>query len=133
MHISTRFGAPIAILVASTSTGVAFGHNHLTVDTRAGAFGDPITVKAGYLGNESMFSIASGRLLYNGTMAVYRPPQRRWIPVGAVVGDHHFRRRDHPPLGFVGPVHDHLHRIGIERCGHQARSVLRHHGGRPQP
>ncbi|NBQ16216.1 MAG: hypothetical protein EBU31_16795, partial [Proteobacteria bacterium] len=63
MHISTRLGAPIAILVASMATGRAFAHNHLTVDTRAGAFGDPITVKAGYLGNESMFSISGGRLL----------------------------------------------------------------------
>ena len=97
MQFSMRFGAPLATLVASMSTGAALAHNHLTVDTRAGAFGDPITVKAGYLGNESMFSIASGRLLYNGTIAVYQVSERLTQPGelnGAFVGEDLFLTSD---------------------------------------
>lgn len=71
MHITSLGRAGIAALAPMALAGAASAHNHVTVDTVSGAFGDQILIRAGYLATESAFSIAGGRLLYNGSIATY--------------------------------------------------------------
>ena len=71
MHITSLGRAGIAALAPMALAGAASAHNHVTVDTVSGAFGDQILIRAGYLATESSFSISGGRLLYNGSIATY--------------------------------------------------------------
>jgi len=60
MHITSLGRAGIAALAPMALAGAASAHNHVTVDTVSGAFGDQILIRAGYLATESSFSIAGG-------------------------------------------------------------------------
>lgn len=75
-----------AAFVASllTLSASAQDHFHMTVDTTS-VMGVPTTlIRAGYLGNESAFSIADGRLMYNGEIAVVVIEDQ--IPSGTYAG-----------------------------------------------
>ena len=71
MHIKSFGGAAMSALAVLTLASAAGAHNHLTVDTVSGAFGDRILIRAGYLATETSFSVSGGRLLYNGSVATY--------------------------------------------------------------
>ncbi len=68
------FSRLIACAALTASVSSAFAHNHITVDTASGTPGDQIVIRAGYLPAESSYSIADGRLLLDGTLAVYEVP-----------------------------------------------------------
>jgi hypothetical protein len=71
MHIKSIGGAAMSALAVLTLASAAGAHNHLTVDTVSGAFGDRILIRAGYLATETSFSVSGGRLMYNGSVATY--------------------------------------------------------------
>jgi hypothetical protein len=71
MHIKSFGGAAMSALAVLTLASAAGAHNHLTVDTVSGAFGDRILIRAGYLATETSFSVSGGRLMYNGSVATY--------------------------------------------------------------
>jgi hypothetical protein len=71
MHIKSFGGAAMSALAVLTLASAAGAHNHITVDTVSGAFGDQILIRAGYLATETSFSVSGGRLLYNGSVATY--------------------------------------------------------------
>lgn len=71
MHISSFGRAGSAALASLALAGVASAHNHVTVDTVSGAFGDQVLIRAGYLATETSFSVSGGRLMYNGSIATY--------------------------------------------------------------
>jgi hypothetical protein len=71
MHIKSLSGAAMSALAVLTLASAAGAHNHITVDTVSGAFGDQILIRAGYLATETSFSVSGGRLLYNGSAATY--------------------------------------------------------------
>jgi len=71
MHIKSFGGAAMSALAVLTLASAAGAHNHITVDTVSGAFGDRILIRAGYLATETSFSVSGGRLLYNGSVATY--------------------------------------------------------------
>jgi hypothetical protein len=71
MHIKSIGGAAMSVLAVLTLASAAGAHNHVTVDTVSGAFGDQILIRAGYLATETSFSVSGGRLLYNGSVATY--------------------------------------------------------------
>jgi hypothetical protein len=71
MHIKSFGGAAMSALAVLTLASAAGAHNHVTVDTVSGAFGDQILIRAGYLATETSFSVSGGRLMYNGSVATY--------------------------------------------------------------
>lgn len=71
MHIKSFGGAAMSALAVLTLASAAGAHNHITVDTVSGAFGDQILIRAGYLATETSFSVSGGRLMYNGSVATY--------------------------------------------------------------
>jgi hypothetical protein len=71
MHIKSIGGAALSALAVLTLASAAGAHNHVTVDTVSGAFGDQILIRAGYLATETSFSVSGGRLMYNGSVATY--------------------------------------------------------------
>ena len=71
MHTNSIGGAAMSALAVLTLASAAGAHNHITVDTVSGAFGDQILIRAGYLATETSFSVSGGRLLYNGSVATY--------------------------------------------------------------
>jgi hypothetical protein len=71
MHIKSFGGAAMSALAVLTLASAAGAHNHITVDTVSGAFGDQILIRAGYLATETSFSVSGGRLMYNGSIATY--------------------------------------------------------------
>ena len=86
--------SPLVVLV---TCAVAHAHSHIGVDTQSGLFGDPIIVKAGYLANESIFSVSAGRLMYGGAIATYQVSQQLDQPGahnGAYYGDDLFLTSD---------------------------------------
>ena len=109
--------SPLVVLV---TCAVAHAHNHIGVDTQSGLFGDPIIVKAGYLANESIFSVSAGRLMYGGAIATYqvsqqrfllrhRSPQRRKLSVGNRLSDSALRRGGTTALGSLRRRADWVH------------------------
>jgi hypothetical protein len=63
--------APAIVATLGIVAPALADHNHLTVDTGPSSLGDQVQIVAGYLPTESMYTIAEGRLLRNGEIAVY--------------------------------------------------------------
>ncbi|MFN9977229.1 MAG: hypothetical protein ACK58T_45735, partial [Phycisphaerae bacterium] len=65
----------MATLAVAALASAAAAHNHVTVDTASGSFGERILVKAGYYPTEGAFAISGGRLMKNGLKACYDLPE----------------------------------------------------------
>jgi len=78
-----RSSASFALsLLAATAS--AQDHFHMTVDTMPTPGLSQTVIRAGYLGNESAFTIVDGRLLFNGEIAVIHVVDQ--IPSGTFAG-----------------------------------------------
>lgn len=52
-------------------TSIVQAHNHITVDTASGTPGDQIVIRAGFLGDETSYSIIDGAISFDGTPITY--------------------------------------------------------------
>lgn len=79
--LRTQIAIAASLLAATAS---AQDHFHMTVDSIPTPGLSQTVIRAGYLGSESAFSIADGRLLFNGEIAVVQIDDQ--IPSGTYTG-----------------------------------------------
>lgn len=73
--ILSRAARAVTLCLAGGLAAPALGHNHITVDTAGGHFGDTILVKAGYEPGESGYSFLGGVLTLNSVPVTYQANQ----------------------------------------------------------
>ncbi|MDX2118942.1 MAG: GC-type dockerin domain-anchored protein [Planctomycetota bacterium] len=67
----TRTHASLLAATLGVASSTALAHNHITVTTASGSAGDKIMIDAGYYPTETMFTIEDGRLMMDGSPAIY--------------------------------------------------------------